>query len=69
MVLPGVILGALLAVPLGFSAQAILYGVSPVDPFAFGSVLVMLVAVVSLAAFAPARRASRVDPMQALRYE
>jgi putative ABC transport system permease protein len=69
MVLPGMILGALLAVPLGFSVQAILYGVSPVDPVAFGAVLLMLIGVVGLAAFAPARRAARVDPMQALRYE
>ena len=69
MALPGMILGVLLAVPLGASVQAVLYGVSPVDPVAFGGVLVVLICVVSLAAFTPARRASRVDPMQALRYE
>jgi len=69
MVLPGMILGVLLAVPLGASAQAVLYGVSPVDPLAFGAVLAVLICVVGLAAFTPARRASRVDPMQALRYE
>ncbi len=69
MVLPGMILGVLLAVPLGMAVQAILYGVSPVDPVVFGSVLAVLVCVVALAAFTPARRASRVDPMQALRYE
>jgi predicted permease len=69
MVLPGMILGLLLAVPLGASVQAILYGVSPVDPLAFGAVLAVLICVVALAAFTPARRASRVDPMQALRYE
>jgi hypothetical protein len=69
MVLPGLILGLLLAVPLGFSAQAILYGVSPVDPVAFSVVLILLVGVVGVAASTPARRASRVDPMQALRYE
>jgi ABC-type antimicrobial peptide transport system permease subunit len=68
-VLPGMVLGVLLAVPLGASVQAVLYGVSPVDPLALGAVLAVLICVVGLAAFTPARRASRIDPMQALRYE
>ncbi len=46
-----------------------LFGISSSDPFTFGLVTVMVAAVAMVAALIPARRASRVDPMRALRYE
>jgi putative ABC transport system permease protein len=46
-----------------------LYGVRPLDPATFGAVAAALIAVIAAAAFVPARRATRVDPMQALRTE
>jgi ABC-type antimicrobial peptide transport system permease subunit len=45
----------------------LLFDVSPTDPLVLGAVAAGLLAVVSLAAFAPARRAARIDPIEVLR--
>ena len=65
----GVALGAGGAWVLGRGVRALLYGVSPGDPLVFGTTALVLVAVAALAAWLPARRAARVDPIVALRAE
>ncbi len=65
----GVVLGLLAALPLTGVMESLLVGVSPTDPLTFGAVSALFVAVAALASFVPARRATHVDPVRALREE
>jgi putative ABC transport system permease protein len=69
LALIGVFLGIAAALALTKLMASLLYGVKPWDPAAIVSVAALLSAVALLATYFPARRASRVDPMIALRYE
>lgn len=69
LALLGVSLGLALAAGLGRLLISLLYSVHPLDPIAFGGVLILLLLATLLACWLPARRAARVDPMVALRNE
>ncbi|MEE8587670.1 MAG: ABC transporter permease [Acidobacteriota bacterium] len=69
LVMAGLLVGLAAAAALGRTLSSALYGISPVDAFSFGLAALVLAAVALAANLIPARRASRVDPMVALRYE
>jgi ABC-type lipoprotein release transport system permease subunit len=68
-VLAGLLAGILLAVGASYLARGLLYGIDGVDGISCGSVSLLFLAIALLASYPPARRAMRVDPMVALRYE
>jgi predicted permease len=65
----GTLLGVAGAALLGRAARSVLFGIEPVDPIALAAAALVLAGVTLGAAYLPARRASRVDPMTVLRYE
>lgn len=65
----GVLVGLAAAAALTRLLRGLLYGIAPTDPLAFGAAALLLVAAAVAASWIPARRASRVDPMVALRSE
>jgi predicted permease len=69
LVLIGLAVGASGAVALTRVMSSLLFDVKPADPLTFASVSLLLAAVAFAASYIPARRATRVDPMIALRYE
>jgi putative ABC transport system permease protein len=68
-VMLGILLGFVGAGALSHVLSFLLFGISPLDPLAFSSASAFFTVVAVLAAYLPVRRATRVDPMVALRYE
>jgi putative ABC transport system permease protein len=67
LTIAGVVIGAAAALLLTRLMGNLLYKVSPRDPIAFGAALIILIVVALVACFLPARRATRIDPVRALR--
>jgi predicted permease len=65
----GAVLGAAGAAATGALIRSRMYGTSPVDPVAFGAATLLMLAVMLVATWLPARHAGRVDPVQVLRQE
>jgi putative ABC transport system permease protein len=63
----GVVAGVAGALATSRVLRSLLFQVSPIDPLTLAGVCVLLVAVATLAGYLPARRAARIDPVEALR--
>jgi ABC-type antimicrobial peptide transport system permease subunit len=66
---PGILIGVAIAIGLTRYIRALLYGVQPIDPATIAGAVFLMIFVALLAGWIPARRASRLDPMVALRHE
>jgi predicted permease len=69
LVIGGVALGLALALALTRRIESVLFGLEPNDPVIIGIAILVIVATAAFSGYLPARRASRVDPMEALRYQ
>jgi hypothetical protein len=69
IVVSGLTVGVLAALAVGRMVSDFLVGVAPSDPITYVGVSILLAAVAGVATYVPTRRATRVDPMVALRYE
>ena len=69
MALIGIAIGAVSALAVTRVMKDLLFGVSAADPATFGATAVLLASVAVVASYVPARRATKVDPIVALRYE
>jgi ABC-type antimicrobial peptide transport system permease subunit len=67
--IPGYLLGILLAVALGHVFKAVFVGVRPLDPSAYIPVTLVILGAILAASIFPARRASALHPMEALRHD
>jgi len=69
LALIGAVVGVLVALPVARLASGLLYGVSATDPLTYAGITLLLMGVALLACYLPAQRATRIDPLIALRVD
>jgi predicted permease len=69
LVIAGAAIGALAALALNRTLSSVLYSIGTADPLTYAAVFALLASVAAIAGFIPALRATRIDPIKALRYE
>ncbi|HWN97777.1 MAG TPA: FtsX-like permease family protein, partial [Blastocatellia bacterium] len=69
VVVAGLAIGLVAAIATLRLVKSMLFGLAPTDPVSISVAVVLMIMVAALAGYLPARRAARVDPMVALRYE
>ena len=69
MLVVGVILGGAASAGIGQLMRGVLFGVEPLDPAVYAGAVAAITGVALLAGYVPARRATAVDPLVALRHE
>jgi ABC-type antimicrobial peptide transport system permease subunit len=69
MIVSGVVVGTVAAFAAGRVLEGLVQGIGPIEPSTFVIVIPLLMIAAVIASFVPARRASRVDPISALRQE
>jgi ABC-type antimicrobial peptide transport system permease subunit len=65
----GVVIGVAAAAGVTRFMKSLLFGISPLDPFSYAAIPLILISAAALASYLPARRAAAVDPVEALRAE
>lgn len=65
----GIVVGIVMALEASRLISTLLFGLKPTDPLTIASAALLMVVAAAFAGYVPARRASRVEPMVALRYE
>jgi len=69
LALAGILIGACAALALTRVMKSLLFEIQPADPLTFIAVSILLGTIAFAATYVPARRATRIDPIEALRYE
>jgi len=69
LVMGGIVIGAIAALPVAKAMEGLLYGIQPADPASFFAAALTFTLVALIAGYLPVRRISNIDPLEALRQD